>query len=170
MSVVDDDLLRRAQSGDREAIEALLTRHQPDLRRFARRVCRTSEDADDATQYAMVQLSSQVSAFRGVARLTSWLFTIIKRECLRLIAKFRRDAVEENVLDERLGSARDPDILIALQRALASLDPRLREVLLLRDVEELTGPEVASALGISLEAMKTRLHRARYEMRRSLGA
>jgi RNA polymerase sigma-70 factor (ECF subfamily) len=109
MSVVDDDLLRRAQSGDREAIEALLTRHQPDFRRFARRVCRTSEDADDATQYAMVQLSSQVSAFRGVARLTSWLFTIIKRECLRLIRKFRRDAVEENVLDERLGSARDPD-------------------------------------------------------------
>jgi RNA polymerase sigma factor (sigma-70 family) len=169
MRVDDDDLLRRAQSGDRAAIDALLVRHQPDLRRFARRVCRTSEDAEDATQHAMVKLASEVSVFRGVAQITSWLFTIIKRECLRLIARFRRDTAQD-VLDERLVCASDPDILIALEHALASLEPALREVLLLRDVEELTGPEVASALGISLEAMKSRLHRARTLMRHSLGA
>lgn len=167
MEPTDDDVLQRARSGDRAAIEALLVRHQPDLRRFARRVCRTSEDADDATQHAMVKLATELPAFRGVAKLTSWLFTIVKRECLRLIARVRRN-VPADKLDARLAIARELDVLLTLQRALSSLDPRLREVLLLRDVEELTGPEVAGRLGISLEAMKSRLHRARTEMRNTL--
>jgi RNA polymerase sigma factor (sigma-70 family) len=162
-----DDVLERARSGDRAAIEELLMRHQPDLRRFARRVCRTSEDADDATQHAMVKLATELPAFRGAAKLSSWLFTIVKRECLRLLARLRRDVLADD-LDDRLATAHEPDILLALQRALSSLDPMLREVLLLRDVEELTGPEVAGRLRISLEAMKSRLHRARTEMRHTL--
>jgi RNA polymerase sigma factor (sigma-70 family) len=114
-----------------------------------------------------LKLATEVSAFRGAAKLTSWLFTIVKRECLRLFARVRRD-VDADALDERLGQVREPDVLLALERALLSLPPPLREVILLRDVEELTGPEVADQLGISLEAMKTRLHRARAEMRATL--
>jgi RNA polymerase sigma factor (sigma-70 family) len=162
-----DDVLERARRGERGAIDALLVRHQPDLRRFARRMCRTSEDAEDAAQHALVKLSTEISAFRGAAKITSWLFTVVKRECLRLVARVRRD-VGADRLDERLAQVREPEVRLALERALSSLEPPLREVLLLRDVEELTGPEVAVRLGISLEAMKSRLHRARSEMRSTL--
>jgi RNA polymerase sigma factor (sigma-70 family) len=159
---MEDELIARARTGDREAIERLLQRHRGDLRRFARKMCR-SEDADDAVQHGMIQLATHASAFRGAAKLTSWLFTIVKRECMRLVRVVRGTA-DIHPLD----SASDPEVLLAIERALASLDAPLREVLILRDIEELTGPEAAERLGITLEAMKTRLHHARARMREAL--
>ena len=168
MRFADEAVLERARLGDREAIEALLATHQPHLRRFAHRMCRTREDADDAVQHAMVQLTQHADEFRGAGKLASWFFTIIKRECMRLFALARRDGELEAQYD-RLDRARDPELLLALERSLGALEPELREVLLLRDVQEFTGPEVAQMLDITLEAMKSRLHRARLSMRQALG-
>src|SRR5881392_4484925 len=163
MNNAEANMLERARRGERAAIETLLAMHQPDLRRFARRMCR-ADDADDAVQHAMVQLTARANEFRKTSKLSSWLFTIIKRKCMRLIALVRRDGGAEG-LSERLARAPDPELLVTLEKSLAALEPELREVLLLRDVEEFTGPEVAKMLDITLEAMKSRLHRARLCMR-----
>lgn len=159
------EVLARARAGDRASIERLLFAYQPDVRRFARRVCRV-EDADDAVQHALVQLAAKLGTFREAARLTSWLFTVVKRECLRLLAGLRREG--EGELGPPLADATDVEVRLSLLRALAGLDAAHRDVLLLRDVEQRTGPEVAEALGISLEAMKSRLHRAREQVRAEL--
>lgn len=166
LTAPDLDLLSRARDGDRAAIESLLARHHPDLKRFARRVCR-AEDAEDAVQHTMIQLATQVNSFRGVAKLTSWLFTILKRECRRLEARVRRLVIKDD-FDDVLSDRRDLELLEAIESALVALEPALREVVLLRDVEQLTGPEVAAELGITLEAMKSRLHRARTALRHAL--
>jgi RNA polymerase sigma factor (sigma-70 family) len=129
----EDLLVSAARAGDRTAIEQLLVLYQPDVRRFARRMCKTSEDADDAVQHTLVQLSTQVSTFRQIARLTSWLFTIVKHECSRLIARaLRRTADDTDVaLDNALGSRPDLELALALREAFGRLDPDLREVVLL---------------------------------------
>lgn len=160
----DDELLRAARSGDAVAIERLLARHQPDVRRFARRVC-TTEDADDAVQHTLVQMSTYLGTFVGVVHLTRWLFTVVKRECIRLINRARRI---EPPTGDPVSARSDADLALALEQALARLDPDLRDVVLLRDVEQRSGPEVAAALGITLAAMKSRLHRGREVLRRAL--
>ena len=163
----EERILERARGGEKSAIEALLATHQPSLRRFAHRMCRTRADADDAVQHAMVQLAQHADEFRGEGKLTSWFFTIIERECMRLVSVARRNG-EVAALYAQLTSVRDTALLLALERSLSGLEPDLREVILLRDVEELSGPEVAERLGISLEAMKSRLPRARLSMRAAL--
>jgi RNA polymerase sigma factor (sigma-70 family) len=161
------EVLAQARAGDRASIERLLVVYQPDMHRFARRVCR-SEDADDAVQHALVQLATKLGAFRSAARLTSWLFTIVRRECLRLLARLRRNTGDNDEIELALSNATDAELRLSLQRALAGLDDAHRDVILLRDVEQRTGPEVAEALSISLEAMKSRLHRAREQVRAEL--
>lgn len=154
----DDELLAAARTGDTDAIERLLARHQPDVRRFARRVCAT-EDADDAVQHTLVQMSKHLGTLAGIAHLTRWLFTVVKRECIRLINRARWTDPPK---DDPIAPSSDADL------ALARLDPELRDVILLRDVEQRSGPEVAASLGITLAAMKSRLHRGREVLRQAL--
>ncbi len=169
----EDALVEAARAGDRAAIEQLLVRYQPDVRRFARHVCQTSEDADDAVQHTLVQFSRQMGTAHAVARWTSWLFTVVKHECMRLIARARRtgplEEADDAVLLERALTGRaDAELSLALQQAFGRLDAELRQVVFLRDVEQLSGPEVAAELGITVEAMKSRLHRGRTVLRREL--
>lgn len=171
--LADETLVAAARAGDRAAIDQLLARYQPDVRRFARRVCRSSEDADDAVQHTLVQLSRQMGAVQGIVRLTSWLFTVVKHECTRLIARSRRTRPLEEQHDERLlesamAGRPDAELALALKQAFGRLDADLRRVVFLRDVEQLSGPEVADELGITVEAMKSRLHRGRAALRREL--
>lgn len=83
----DPQLVVAARGGDGAALQRLLHDCQPDLKRFARRTCATSEDAEDAVQIALWQLYRRIGALRTVATFASWLFRIIERECFRL---FRR--------------------------------------------------------------------------------
>jgi RNA polymerase sigma factor (sigma-70 family) len=166
----DRALVSAARDGDRAAMDRLLAEYQPDVRRFALRTCRTSEDADDAVQHTLVQLSTQLGSFQGLSRLTSWLFTIVKNECMRLLGRARRASGDDSAIDGVLASCGDIELAIALNQALLRLEPELREVVLLRDVQELTGPEVAARLDLTLEAMKSRLHRARERLRVELAA
>ncbi len=175
MTVVsaDEALVEAARAGDRAAIERLLARYQPDVRRFARRVCQSSEDADDAVQHTLVQLTRQVSALERIVRLTSWLFTVVKHECTRLIARSRggRSLEEDDdamLLERAMAGRPDAELALALKQAMGRLDVDLRQVVFLRDVEQLSGPEVAAELGITIEAMKSRLHRGRAALRREL--
>lgn len=165
-------LIEAARQGQSEALAELLSVCQPDLKRFARRTCSTTEDAEDAVQIALWQLYRRIGALRTVATFATWLFRIVERECFRL---FRVRQYSDSLDD--LPPAATPctphvpaDLRMDLIKALERLTPPYREVLILRDIHELTAPEVAAQLGLSLEAVKSRLHRARTMVRTDLMA
>jgi RNA polymerase sigma factor (sigma-70 family) len=164
--LTDDHLVAQARSGDAQALDALLRRCQPDLRRYARRHC-ASEDIDDAVQDALWILARRVSALRAAAALSSWLFVTMRRICLRLLLQRRNS---EPLDEERHAVAVESQdqLRLDLARAISALAPNYREVLLLVDVIGHTVPEAAEALTIGLEAAKSRLHRARLMVRQSL--
>ncbi len=176
------ELLGAARAGSGEALEALLERHEARLYRFARRLCRQREDAEDVLQESLLAAARGLSRFRGASSVSTWLYTIARSFCI----KKRRKSVfapTEVSLDTEASvaargvadPARRPDEALeafrletALERAIAALDRPYREVLLLRDVEGLPAAEVARVTGLSVAAVKTRLHRARARLREAL--
>jgi RNA polymerase sigma-70 factor (ECF subfamily) len=169
-----DALLAAAQAGDLAALNRLVATHRQGVYRFGLQVCRTTEDAEDAVQETLWAATRAIHAFRGTASsIASWLFTMVRRECLRLIDGHRRRPVGlDGAEDTFPGDVVDPEDAAAVLRrtellaeALSSLDPVHREVVLLRDIEELSAPEAAAQLGISVDALKSRLHRARVNLR-----
>ena len=160
-----DNLIYAAQTGDSAAIETLLAACQADARRYARRHCQIS-DVDDAVQESLLVISRKVHGLKAVAAFSSWLFTIIKRECRRLErAMFRHDTLNEDLAEHQLLSRTDNDLRIDLAAALESLPAHYLEVVLLRDFEELTIAEIADRLDEAPGAIKSRLHRARQLVR-----
>lgn len=175
----DVQLLEAARAGDRAALEALLERHQAQIYRFGMRMCRDPEDARDVLQETLLAMARGVGDFRGDSSISTWLYSVARSFCIK---KRRRSKFAPS--EQALASAaapeteavadpgRGPDEVLAgkeveeaLERAIRALDPMYREVLLLRDVEGLTAPEVAEVLGISVQAVKSRLHRARLAVR-----
>ncbi len=167
--IAEPQLVEAACGGDAAAVEKLLVVCQPDLRRFARRACSNGADAEDAVQIALWQLYRKIGALRTAAAFASWLFRIIERECYRLLrARGKLQPLDES-LDDVL---RQQPLPLALRKdliaAIAALPEPYRKILILRDIDELTAPEAASQLGISIDAAKSRLHRARALVRDNL--
>jgi RNA polymerase sigma-70 factor (ECF subfamily) len=175
----DAELLESARAGDGRALEALLERHEPRVYRFGMKMCRDPEDAKDVLQETLLAAARNIRDFRGAASLSTWLYGIARSFCLKQRRKRRaapgherpaRDAAADppELTDPRKRpdeALLDRQITRALDDAIGALEPKYREVLLLRDVEGLTAPEVAEVLGLNLEAVKTRLHRARLSVR-----
>jgi RNA polymerase sigma factor (sigma-70 family) len=166
---LEPELLEAAKSGDRAALERLLTASQGDLRRFARRSCATREDAEDAAQFALWQLQRKIGTLNVIAAFASWVFRIVERECRRLL-RLRRKTEPLDAADELPAAPVPVALRHDLSAAIAALPPVYRETLILRDIEELTASEAADHLGISVDAVKSRLHRARAMLRESLAA
>jgi RNA polymerase sigma factor (sigma-70 family) len=163
-----DQLVADACSGNAQAISQLLTVCQPDIKRFARRACSNAEDAEEAVQVALWQLYRKIGTLRTVATFATWLFRIVERECYRLFRGRDADAVDVAEIESYAAPQVPLDLRIDLSNAIAALPQTYRTVLILRDVDELTAPEVAAELGLSLEAVKSRLHRARATVRERL--
>lgn len=175
----DERLLAAARGGDARALEALLERHQPQVYRFGMRMCRDPEDAKDVLQDTLLAMARGVRDFRGASSISTWLYTIARSFCIkkRRRSKFAPEeerpietgAAETNQVADT-GAAPDEalagkQVQRALEQAISGLEPTSREVLLLRDVEGLTAPEVAEVLGVTTQAVKSRLHRARLAVR-----
>ncbi|MGE5837268.1 MAG: sigma-70 family RNA polymerase sigma factor [Acidobacteriota bacterium] len=182
-SPTDEELLASARRGDAAALEALLVRYQPHLYRFGLRMCGNVEDAGDVAQESLISMAQSVRAFRGDSSVSSWLYTIARRFCIKKRRRSKFAPAREESIDASGNDAAqhlaDPaptpeqtatnrELAAALTRAVDALDPPQREVLVLRDVEGLSAPEVARILGISVDAVKSRLHRARLAVRKDL--
>lgn len=171
----DEELVRRAGEGDRAAFSALVERHGDALFGFTRRTCGPGVDPEDALQDGLLAAWRGAASFRGEASGRTWLFQVVLHACRRR-ARLRAgqprahepldraEAVpsaapgaEERVAALQTGAA--------LERALSALSPEAAEVLMLRDVSGLSGEETAAVLGVSVAAMKSRLHRARLELK-----
>ena len=139
----------------------LLAAAQPNIRRFAQRTCRTSSDVDDAVQEALWLLARRIGTLRAVGAFWAWLSAIVMRECLRLARRVTSGEPLDDHADRLLAQRAEPDLRLDVAAALQSLPDHYRTVIVLRDVEERTVGEIAAALGLTREAVKARLHRAR---------
>ena len=173
--LTDIELARRAAGGDREAFTTLVVRHQASVFRLARLMARTREEAEDVLQQTFLSAWQGASGFRGESSVRTWLLTIARHAALTRRTRVAREPIDPTPIDElgiRAGwGGPDPEQLAvaAEQRdrlavALAALVPDEREILTLRDLEGIPGDEVATMLGLSLAAMKSRLHRARLSL------
>jgi RNA polymerase sigma factor (sigma-70 family) len=163
-----ENLILAAQTGDQVAISRLLAVCQADARRYARRHCHVS-DVDDAVQESLLIISRKVTSLKAAVAFSSWLFTVIKRECRKLERMmFKHEPLEDEVAEQQLASRTDEALRIDLAHALESLPAHYLEVVLLRDFEELTIAEIAERLGELPGAVKSRLHRARELVREYL--
>jgi RNA polymerase sigma-70 factor (ECF subfamily) len=173
--------LEAARQGDGDALEALLKDVQPQVYRFSLKMCGRPEDAQDVLQETLLSAARTVRGFRGASSVSTWLYTIARSFCIK--RRRRRVYAPEVVsLDAEPAAARaaaaptrdperslaDREVSSALQSAIAALEPGPREVLVLRDVEGLPTEEVATITGLSVAAVKSRLHRARVAVRERL--
>jgi RNA polymerase sigma-70 factor (ECF subfamily) len=169
-----DQLLSEAQAGNPAALESLLAMHRREVFRYGLRYCKTSEDAEDAVQETLWAATKSIRAFRRAASVTTWLFTIVRNKCHRMSRKASHGDLADvlPLLADPADSTEDRIETEQVQRilasALASMEPMQREVILLRDVEGLTAPEAAQRLNLSVQALKSRLHRARASLRDSV--
>jgi RNA polymerase sigma-70 factor (ECF subfamily) len=174
-------LLDAARQGDGDALEALLKDVQPRIYRFSLKMCGRTEDAQDVLQDTLFAAARTVRGFRGASSVSTWLYTIARSFCIK---KRRRSVFAPEVvsLEADPAAARtapapgpDPERALAhrelastLEAAIAALEPASREVLVLRDMEGLPAEEVATITGLSVSAVKSRLHRARLALRARL--
>jgi RNA polymerase sigma-70 factor (ECF subfamily) len=168
-------MVAAAAAGDDAALSAMVRLHHDRVYRFGLRVCRDPFDADDAVWEAFSKLSARRDVIADQGAL-SWLMTVVRNACLRLLRPFapRRRALGQEA-DSVAADAPDPqaalerfELVRRVHAALAALDEPYRQVLVLRDLEGLSGEETCAALGIELAAMKSRLHRARTALREIL--
>lgn len=165
-----DQVVAAAQVGDSEAIAALIRGSHPHVQRFARRLCSTPQDAEDAAQEALIVLYRQIGTLRATAALSAWMFRIVSRECLH----HARLALRPTTVPDAETPSVEAALLARLEgervvAAIAALPADQRSVLVLRDVQGHSGAATAEALGLSRAAMKSRLHRARQTVRERLG-
>jgi RNA polymerase sigma-70 factor (ECF subfamily) len=190
----DLTLLARSRGGDRAAFATFVRRYQGPVLRLCRAVTSSSADAEDSAQETFVQawraIRSPDGDKRGDASVKAWLLTIARHAALR---RHRRrvgepshtdslDAVDTNpvawgALGEAAGWGQDPEAQAAaveqracVRQALQRLSESDREVIMMRDLLGLSGEEAARALGLSVAAEKSRLHRARLALMAHLGA
>jgi RNA polymerase sigma-70 factor (ECF subfamily) len=172
----DARLVARAAQGDANAFEVLVDRHRAAVYRFARAIARDASDAEEVLQETFLSAWRGAGGFAGRSSVRTWLLVIARNGALRARgrAEARREDGGESLVElgARAGfGAEDPErIALAAERrgvlaaALASLGAEDREILALRDLEEIPGEECAEALGLSVPAMKSRLHRARLRL------
>ena len=175
----EPSMIRRLCAGDEEAFELLVRRYSGRMLAVARRLARDEEDARDAVQDALLSAFRSIHRFEGGSQLGTWLHRIVINAALMRMRRRRRHpecSIEEllpvfgpdghRAFTQDEESAADVQLernqLVALVRAsVDQLPDGYREVYLLRDVDELSTEETATALGITPNAVKIRLHRAR---------
>jgi RNA polymerase sigma factor (sigma-70 family) len=166
-----EQVVNAAQGGDPRAIETLVSGSHVHVQRFAHALCATPQDAEDAAQEALIVLFRKIGTLRAAAALASWMFQIVRNECIRRsrlalhrpIAATTPEPSPEDAHLARLEVERIVD-------SIAGLPFEERSVLVLRDIQGLSGAATAQALGLSRAAMKSRLHRGRQAVRSRLDA
>lgn len=174
---MEQAILERAKSGDRAAMEVVLSEVAPTIQRFGARLCGRGGELDDVVQDTLLAVAKNLSRFEARASLSSWVFALTRSACSRRhrgLANAQTPETLDALVDAAAAepspeeAASRGELDRAVSRALEGLPVDYREVLVLRDVEGLTAPEAAEVLGIGVDALKSRLHRARAALRQAL--
>jgi RNA polymerase sigma-70 factor (ECF subfamily) len=179
----DAEIARRIANGDRNAFEGLMRQHNRSLFRAARAILQDDAEAEDALQDGYLQAFRSIAAFRGEARLSTWLVRIVVNEALaRRRQHARRAAIvpitaaDGDILDrpdtERRDGPQDEaergELRRLLEKKIDQLPDSYRAVFVLRALEELSAEETAAALGIPAATVRSRFFRARSQLREAL--
>lgn len=169
------DLVARGRTGDRTAIEELLRAYAPQIERICRRLCGPDDSYEDVLQETYLGIIRNLGSFRGDSAFVTWAFTICRTYRGRYLRRQRREAwidgldvadtpsdvdCEAHAAGQQLG-----EVIHAAIERLSATD---RSILVLRDVQGMSALEVAARVGLTVPAVKTRLHRARLAMRARL--
>jgi len=171
------------------AFDRLYREHVDRIYRFAQRMCGQADDAQDLVQDTFLNAYRGLKTFRGDAQISTWLYAIASRACIRMRRKRKGEPERELSLDEFIPTSEgefrlqiptdgltpeealeNKELRRALHQAIQKLPKKYRLVLVLRDMEGLTAKEVGSIMGLNERAVKSRLHRARLFVRRELSA
>ena len=160
---VDKDLFAAAQAGDSAALERLLAKLRPDIQRYARFQCYASSSVEDVVQEALIVVYRRVRSVRSPAAFGAWLVRVVARLCALPVLMFMRSVEELKTIEDSTRFAHVPldQLRIDVARALAALPERYRQIIVLRDLEELTIKEIGGRMTLSDEAAKSLLRRAR---------
>jgi RNA polymerase sigma-70 factor, ECF subfamily len=173
----DRQRVARAKRGEAAAFEELIVLHAPPLHRMLTRVLGNAADAEEVAQEAFLRAWRGLDRFRGDARFSTWLYRIAMNEASRHLAHDARrltlplDDVRDEIPDLRDGPAAQveaAELQAHLERCVADLPANYRTAVVLRDIEGLTNEEAAEVLGLELANFKSRLHRGRMAIRRSV--
>ncbi len=179
-SISDEEAVQRVRAGETGVYEVIMRRYNQRLYRVARAILRDESEAEDVMQEAYVRAYHHLDQFAGEAKFSTWLTKIAVYEALhrrRLRSRLKTYGSMMEIAKRFVGflNTRDPEqqasaaeLRRSLESAVGSLPDIYRSVFMFRSVEEMTVAETAACLGISEEAVKTRLHRARALIRRKL--
>ena len=181
----DAELVELAKSGDKAAFGELLERSLPYSVKLAYSILHDREEAEDQVQTASFKAWRHVANFQEKAKFSTWFTRIVVNQCLMRLRKQKRQPVvplDQRTFEDERTFLRDPadvrsnpeealgkeQLLAVLRVEIGRIPPMLRSALTMRDIEGKALPEVAQELGISIPAVKSRLLRARGELRERL--
>lgn len=183
----EKELISRAQKGDSDAFSALILSYEKRMYGFALRMLKSPEEAEDALQEALLKAYSKLNTYHGDASFSTWLYTILNRLCLDILRKKKRTG-EETFLSLNQTSKEDEDYELqiedsaptpeeayhkketmrALMEGIQKLSDEHRAVILMRDIDGLDYEAIAKITGTTLGTVKSRLNRARVNLRKIL--
>ncbi len=178
----DEELIAKFQSGDLYAFDVLVRRYKNQLMNFVYRFVGNREEAEDIVQDTFVRLYRNRHSYRRVARFSTWIYTIAgnlaktelrKRKGRRLLAisQMGCEDKEYEIEDSALDPEREVDSTMKgaiIQREIDNLPPKFREVIILRDVQELSYEEISEIIKAPLGTVKSRVNRARLRLQKRL--
>jgi len=184
LDLQDQALIDKINAGDFQAFEALVNRYEGKVYRLAMRMLRNQQDAEDALQEAFLQVYRGLKSFEGRSNFSTWLFRLATNVCLMKIRHRGTEPTGMVPLEDFLPQheqgnqsslqewpEKPEEILLTkesrekMMEALDQLPADYRAVFILRDIEGFSNAEAGEALGISVAAVKSRLHRARIALR-----
>jgi RNA polymerase sigma-70 factor (ECF subfamily) len=174
---------------ERDGFDKLYRDHVDLVYRYAHRLCGEAEAAKDLVQETFLNAYRAFDRFRGEAQVSTWLYTIASRACMRMRRKRKGEPERELSLEEFVPTSegefrlqipmegltpeealQNKELREALDQAIRKLPKKYRVTLVLRDMEGLSAKEVGAIMGVNERAVKSRLHRARLFVRRELSA
>jgi RNA polymerase sigma-70 factor (ECF subfamily) len=165
---VPDILVARAKAGDLEALEALYRAFETPVYNLARRMCRTSEDAEDVLQETFLEVVKSIKTYRGEGHLWGWVRRIAASKALMRLRHEKLRATDELHDEAAGGPPASVGARVDLERAFAQLSETARAVVWLHDVEGFTHEEIAERMGRTVSFSKSQLARAHARLRRLL--
>ncbi|MBQ9459105.1 MAG: sigma-70 family RNA polymerase sigma factor [Oscillospiraceae bacterium] len=176
----EKELITACQRGDEAAFEALIHLHEKKIYALCRRMCRDEDDALEAAQDTFLAVWRGIGSFRADAAFSTWLYRLATNACLDLLRRSKKRALDVSLDDEEspvdpADTAPTPEEALEraetrrlVNEALGALSDDYRQILLLRETEQLSYSEIADVTGLELGTVKSRINRARLALRNYL--